>query len=179
MVHDSPRNLPDQGALGTASIPLEHATPIPSTGDTGAVLLALTRLISHWSSPEMQRGVTAAAGISLDPVAVRALYLLGIAAGDTTPSALASDLRLSRPSTSKLITRMEAQGLLARSATPRDRRSVRISLSAQGQEIFAELFRAGVAMITAATLEWDPRDRQALTALLPRFAAGLLTTPPQ
>lgn len=151
----------------------------PSTRETGEVLLALTRLISHWSSQEMQRSVVGASGITLDPVAVRALYLLGIAQGETTPSKLADDLHLSRPSASKLIARLESVDLLARNATTHDRRSVSIGLSPRGQEIFEKLFGAGVAMITAATLDWDPEDLRTFTALLPRFVSGLLATPPQ
>lgn len=160
-------------------LPQPAATARPSTRETGEALLALTRLISHWSSQDMQRSVIGASGVSLDPVAVRALYLLGISQGESTPSKLADELHLSRPSTSKLIARLESVDLIARNASPRDRRSVSIGLSPRGREIFEELFGAGIAMITAATLDWDPDELRTFTALLPRFVAGLLATPPQ
>lgn len=161
---------------------LADAAQAPADADQAAApaaaLLALTRLISHWTSADFQRLVAAACGITLDPVAVRALYLLGISGGSATPSRIADELQLSRPSTSKLLSRLEAHALLERSASS-DRRSVEISLSARGRETFGVLFDAGIAMIASATAQWPETERSAFFSLLPRFAAGLLTAPPQ
>ncbi|TDP95724.1 DNA-binding MarR family transcriptional regulator [Leucobacter luti] len=147
--------------------------------DTGAMLLALTRFISHWTSLEFQRSVMLSRSVRLDPTAVRALYILGREGGTATPSAIAEATHLSRPSTSKLLARLADSGLLLRSTQEQDRRSVTVTLTALGQSTFDELFAAGMAMIDAATRDWTPADRGHLNRLLPRFIAALTQTPPQ
>lgn len=143
-----------------------------------ALLSELTRLMSRWSSLEFQRRITAESGIALDPVAVRAVYLLGVAGGTTRPSTLADELHLSRPSTSKLIARMAEAGLLERRRGTADRRSATIALTASGEDAYRRLFSAGVEMVDSATADWDPADVLALRALLHRFVGGLLRPDP-
>lgn len=162
-------------------------TPGPTTHPTGArrlgqndeMLLALTALVSRWNSHDFQRTVATASGIDLDPTAVRALYFLGKEGGTATPSTVATELHLSRPSTSKLLARLSEAGLLQREVQVRDRRSVSVSLTPLGRTTYEELFDAGLAMIDAATLDWLPADRAALTRLLPRFLNSLTIPPPQ
>ncbi|QIM16054.1 hypothetical protein G7067_05890 [Leucobacter insecticola] len=61
------------------------------------LLISLTGLMSRWSSFDFQRRITAGCGVTLDPVAVNALYALGLLGGTARPSALADGLHLSRP----------------------------------------------------------------------------------
>ncbi|MBK0420636.1 MarR family transcriptional regulator [Leucobacter sp. CSA2] len=145
--------------------------------DGPAILLSLARLTSLWSSHDYQRRVSVAAGVSLDPATVRAVYLLGLADGPIRPSELAGALHLSRPSTSKLLGRLEAAGLVDRVPDPLDRRSLGVTLGADGQRAFSQLFGAGIDMVASATAYWDPEDVDRLNDLLPRFVAGLLAAP--
>lgn len=140
-------------------------------------LRALTRLMSQWSSLEYQRQITAESGVSLDPVAVRAVYALGIAEGPARPSVIADELYLTRPSTSKLIARLAEAGLVERTPAADDGRSVLIALTTQGREVFSQLFSSGVAMLGAATSTWDRGEVRELAALLTRFTDGLLAEP--
>lgn len=142
--------------------------------DHTATLLALTRLMSRWSSLDLQRQISAGQGLNLDPTAVRAIYTLGITGGQSTPGQIASDLHLSRPSASKLIARLIRSDILVRTKDPDDGRSAQLKLTATGQAAFERLFAAGIDMITSATASWSPEDMRQLTLLLPRFVGGLI-----
>lgn len=159
----------------TASHSSTTAPAPPGSGVSGEILIALTRLVSHWTSQDFQRSVIASRHLDLDPTAVRALYTVGGQGGTATPSAVAEAVHLSRPSTSKLLARLTAAGLIERSASAQDRRSVSVSLTELGQTTFDDLFGAGITMIDRATHDWDPADREALQRLLPRFLSNLST----
>lgn len=153
---------------------MAHAGSDPRT----TMLLSLTRLTAHWNSLEYQRSVTRESGVELDSTAVRAVYLLGISGGSIRPSELASELNLSRPSTSKLLARLEAAGLVERVRDEGDGRATAVTLRPGGEEAFTHLFAAGIEKITAATSGWDARDTERLADLLPRFITGLIAGAP-
>lgn len=134
-----------------------------------AVLLALTRLMSRWSSLDLQRKITAESNVTLDPTAVQALYLLGIHGGAATPSVISDEMHLSRPSTSKMISRLTQADLVTRTPHPTDRRSAVISFTPSGQSTFDALFAAGISMLTSASRDWDDNELHELTRLLTRF----------
>lgn len=140
-----------------------------------ATLRALTRLMSQWSSLDFQRRITAQSGLTLDPVAVRALYGLGISGGSARPSDLADELHLTRPSTSKLIARLATADLIERRQDPADGRSAHIALTAAGRRTYEQLFEAGLALLAEATDDWDTADVRALSELLTRFTTDLAT----
>lgn len=152
-------------------------TPDPAHPNA-ALLSELTRLMSRWSSLELQRRITAECGVSLDPGAVRAVYLLGIEGGGARPSVLADELHLTRPSTSKLIARLAEAGLAERRRDPAERRAATIELTETGRDVYRRLFSAGVDMLDSATADWDPADVRALGTLLQRFVGGLLRPDP-
>ena len=58
--------------------------------------------------------------------------------GPLTPSELADRERVQRPTATKLIARLEAEGLVLRTADPDDRRSCLISASASGRDHLKE-----------------------------------------
>lgn len=137
------------------------------------LLTSLTSLMSRWSSLELQRRITRECGITLDPVAVSALYTLGLTGGIARPSTLADALHLSRPSTSKLIARMSEAGLLSRDADTDDRRVVHVKLTPLGQQIFRLLIDAGVSMVADATRAWQEDDVRELSRLMQRFLSDM------
>lgn len=142
-----------------------------------STLRALTRLMSQWSSLEYQRRITADSGVCLDPVAVRAVYTLGIAGAPVRPSSIADELHLTRPSTSKLIARLISAGLIEKTPDAEDGRAALVGLTAHGSEVFEQLFAAGLDMLEAATSTWDRAEVQDLSVLLTRFTDGLLAAP--
>jgi DNA-binding MarR family transcriptional regulator len=67
-------------------------------------------------------------------------YLVVLHLGSAGPSTIkdvAEALRLDHATLTPMLRRMEAQGLLARETDPNDRRSVRLTLTAQGRQVHA------------------------------------------
>jgi DNA-binding MarR family transcriptional regulator len=58
--------------------------------------------------------------------------------GPLTPSELATRERIQRPTATKLLDRLEAPGLVARTADPVDRRSSIVTVTAEGSALLAE-----------------------------------------
>ncbi|MCD2443660.1 MarR family transcriptional regulator [Agromyces sp. SYSU K20354] len=140
----------------------------------GGLLASLTHLISRWSSSDLQRRVAHGVGIELDATEVRAIYTLGLRGGSARPSELADELHLTRPTASKLLARLVADGLVEKSDDPRDGRASVVALSATGARAYGELARAGREMIAHALADWDAREAEAFGALLRRFVQGLI-----
>ena len=59
--------------------------------------------------------------------------------GPITPSELAHRERIQRPTATRVLTRLEAAGLVERTADPADRRSSLVSATADGKQLLATL----------------------------------------
>lgn len=144
-----------------------------------STLRALTSLMSQWSSLDLQRRIAATCGVQLDPAAVRALYVLGIAGVAVRPSMIADELHLSRPSTSKVIARLAAAELIDRTSDPDDGRGSHILLTPAGERTYGVLVDAGIRMIADSTARWDPADVRTFSELLTRFTVDLPAAGPE
>lgn len=71
------------------------------------------------------------AGAGLSPSQQAALATIDVH-GPLTPSELAAHERIQRPTATRLLARLEEDGLITRAADPRDRRSCLIALSQDG-----------------------------------------------
>lgn len=142
------------------------------------LLASLTRLMSRWSSSQVQERVASGVGVTLDPTEIRAIYTLGLRGGTARPSALADELHLSRPTMSKLIARLMADDLVARSADPDDGRATTVSFTARGAHAYDRLVSAGHEMVRHALADWPEADAAAFGRLLQRFVDGLLADSP-
>jgi DNA-binding MarR family transcriptional regulator len=96
------------------------------------------------------------------------LYLLGTG-GATRPSILAAQLRTGRSNVSKLLNRLEAEGLIESLADPRDSRAQLVSLTRAGVERSHEVFSIGDDMMRELTAEWSPEEVGGFTELLARL----------
>ena len=145
--------------------------------DADAELLAeLTKLNLRWSSAEFQRRVVAAVGLDLDDTAVRAIYVIGLL-GEAQVSVIADELHLTRPTASKLVSRLERACLIRRSPGARDARVRNVSLTGPGCDAFALLVDAGIQMVRTATAGWPKEDRRRFAALLDGFVERLVGEP--
>lgn len=93
--------------------------------------------------------------------------LRALAGGAPTISELAAQLGLDKSSTSGLVDRAQARGLIRRVPSQLDRRSVRVRLTAAGRELAAD-----VAALVAEDLEelLEPLSSTDLTALAAALA---------
>ncbi|WP_243229619.1 MarR family winged helix-turn-helix transcriptional regulator [Microbacterium sp. CIAB417] len=139
------------------------------------LLSALTRLATHWSSASTQSVVAAAAGVEVDPIDIPPLYVLGLE-GPARAGDLAVALRLSRPTMSKQLSRLERGGFIERAVDPSDARGTIVRLTETGHTVHQRLVAQGIAMMTEALNDWDAAESTQFAGRLTRFVDGVLRT---
>jgi DNA-binding MarR family transcriptional regulator len=82
--------------------------------------------------------------------------------GPLTPSELASRERVQRPTATKLLARLEAADLVARTADPQDRRSSLVALTPAGQALLDELRTRKDAYLARRLRTLTAQDRATL-----------------
>ena len=116
------------------------------------------------------------AGGGLSPTLNAALATIGNH-GPLTPSELAARERIQRPTATRLVAKLEADGLVARTADPVDGRSFLIALTADGTALLAEL-RTRKDAYLAARLRRLPAEDRATLARAAELLEGLLEDEP-
>jgi MarR family transcriptional regulator, lower aerobic nicotinate degradation pathway regulator len=140
-------------------------TPLPGEGDLGLVdaLAQLTFAVQTALSR-----VAAEHGLSIPSA-----RLLGIVRDrQPTIGELATFLELDKSSVTGLVDRAAERGLVARTASPLDRRSVRVSITAAGREVIdrgAADFEAEIALLVA---DLPPAQRSRLSVIASRVVAA-------
>ncbi len=109
----------------------------------------------------MARRLRQEAGSPLSPTLTAALATID-RHGPLTPSELASRERVQRPNATKLIARLEADGLVQRTGAPDDARSSLISISAPGRELLVEARTKKDEFLSARLEKLGTEDRETL-----------------
>jgi DNA-binding MarR family transcriptional regulator len=132
------------------------------------LLAELSELVTRWNSRPFQLAHASQLHNARDFTANKVLYLLGLEGG-MRPSALAEELGSGRPNVSKVLARLEADGLVRRVRDPRDSRAQVVELTPSGEKVSLDTFRLGDDMITELTAGWSDADRETLTVLVRRL----------
>lgn len=132
------------------------------------LLSNLSELITRFNSYQFQAAHASRLSNGLDFTANRVLYLLGTE-GASRPSELAAQLATGRSNISKVLRRLESDGLIACNADSDDSRATLISLTAKGVAHSHEVFTIGDDMIRELTADWDPAEITQFSALLGRL----------
>jgi DNA-binding MarR family transcriptional regulator len=101
------------------------------------------------------------AGGALSPTLTSALSTVA-GHGPLTPSELATRERIRRPTVTRLVNRLEAEGLIARTADPSDGRSALLSLTGDGKALLGELRTRKDAYLAHRLRALPPADRATL-----------------
>ena len=115
---------------------------------------------------------TAAAQLDLLPGQPKILECLWEQDG-ATPKTIGQRCSLDKSTVTGLLSKMERQGLIARTAHSEDKRSVRIFLTDQGREKAEAIKKIGWAVDEAALAGLSPRERNILPDLLNRVLVSL------
>jgi DNA-binding MarR family transcriptional regulator len=94
--------------------------------------------------------------------------------GPLTPSEVATRERIQRPTATRVLARLEEQGLIERMADPRDGRSSLLTTTAAGRALLAELRTRKTAFLAHRIEKLDPEERETLsraTDILERMLA--------
>lgn len=108
------------------------------------------------------------AGAGLSPTGVAALATLD-RRGPLGPSELAAHERIQRPTATRLVARLEAEGLVARTPDPRDGRCVLVALSDEGRALLEASRTRKDAYLAGRLTALDAEERETLER-----AAGIL-----
>jgi DNA-binding MarR family transcriptional regulator len=101
------------------------------------------------------------AGVDLSPTLTAALATIS-RHGPLTPSELAARERVQRPTATRLLARLEAPGLVVRTADPEDRRSALVSVTPAGDALLAELRTRKDAYLARRLRALSAEDRATL-----------------
>ena len=140
---------------------------------------ALIALRRFWTAPDAVRD--GAATVELSTLLVLEAVLEGPAAGDGEIGVGLVGERLDvRPSTaSRLVDRAAAAGVLAKRPSTLDGRSVRLTLTPDGEGLARRARQFRAARLDALLGAWSTGDRDQLTTLLERLAAAVRSERPR
>ena len=132
------------------------------------LLASLSALILLWDSPSMQSEILAKSGETLDQPSHQTLRHL-LAWGPMRPTAVSEVLGTGASHVSKIVRRLEQDGLVQRSADPSDGRATLISLTPAGEVAARGVYELGDRMIAEVLDGWSAADVRRFTALTERF----------
>lgn len=137
------------------------------------LLAHLSALILLWDTPAIQGQILARSGETLDQPSHQALRHL-LAWGAMRPTALAEVLDTGASHVSKIVRRLEADGLVRRSPDPSDGRANLVSLTEAGQVAAHGVYALGDRMIAEVLEDWSPEDVEIFTRLTARFVGDAI-----
>jgi DNA-binding MarR family transcriptional regulator len=114
------------------------------------------------------------AGVDLGPALIAALGTVE-RHGPLTPSELADLERVKRPTATRMVNRLEAEGLIVRARDPADGRSSLVSASPRGLELLRRLRKRRTAYLARRLRELGPDEVAALAdaaEILERLVEG-------
>jgi DNA-binding MarR family transcriptional regulator len=101
------------------------------------------------------------AGVELSPSLTAALATVG-RHGPLTPSELAARERIQRPTATRLLARLEDEGLIARTRDPHDKRSSLVAVTDTGRALLDELRTRKTAFLVDRLEGLDADERAVL-----------------
>jgi DNA-binding MarR family transcriptional regulator len=132
------------------------------------LLASLSALILLWDSPSVQSEILAKSGETLDQPSHQTLRHL-LAWGPMRPSAVSEVLGTGASHVSKIVRRLEQDGLVQRSTDPSDGRATLISLTPAGEVAARGVYELGDRMIAEVLDGWSAADVRRFTDLTERF----------
>ena len=132
------------------------------------LLASLSALILLWESPTLQSEILAKSGETLDQPSHQTLRHL-LAWGQMRPTALSEALGTGASHVSKIVRRLEQDGLVQRSSDPSDGRATLLSLTTAGEVAARGVYELGDRMIAEVLDGWSAADVRRFTALTERF----------
>src|ERR687895_846090 len=110
------------------------------------------------SATRLARRLPQESGAGLSPSQLSALAVIANH-GPLTLGALAEHERVAPPSITKVVSKLECDGLVTRAPDPADRRVCRVAVSPAGETLLEEIRRRKTAWLTARISQLDA-DRQ-------------------
>jgi DNA-binding MarR family transcriptional regulator len=139
-----------------------RTTSSPAHADVAAPDIA-ARL--RLSATRLARRLRQESGAALSPSQQSALAVI-VNHGPLTLGALAEHERVAPPSITKVVSKLETDGLVIRTPDPADRRVCRVAISPEGAALMEESRRRKTAWLTARITELDSERQRRLADAL-------------
>ena len=117
------------------------------------------------SATRLARRLRQESSAGLSPSQLSALAVIANH-GPMTLGALAEQERVAPPSITKVVSKLESDGLVTRTHCPEDRRVCRVAVSPDGTALLDETRRRKTAWLTARISELDPERQRRLADAL-------------
>ena len=117
------------------------------------------------SATRLARRLRQEAGAGLSPSQQSALAVIANH-GPLTLGALAEHERVAPPSITKVVSKLECDGLVIRTPDPHDRRVCRVEISPEGAALLEEVRRRKTAWLTARITQLSPDHQRRLADAL-------------
>jgi DNA-binding MarR family transcriptional regulator len=117
------------------------------------------------SATRLARRLRQESGAGLSPSQQSALAVI-FNHGPLTLGALAEHERVAPPSITKVVTKLESDGLVIRTPDPADRRVCRVAISPEGGALLEESRRRKTLWLTARITDLDPERQRRLADAL-------------
>lgn len=138
--------------------------PSPSPSRTGVAVPEIASRL-RLSATRLARRLRQESGFGLSPSQLSALAVISNQ-GPLTLGALAEHERVAPPSITKVVSKLESDGLVTRAPCPEDRRVCRVAISPDGTALIEESRRRKTAWLTARISELDPDSQRRLADAL-------------
>jgi DNA-binding MarR family transcriptional regulator len=138
------------------------------------LMASLGALLNLWDSPEFHLEVTVGEDGPLDEACHRMIRHLSFR-GPMRPSGLADELGTGRSNVSKIVKRLEANGLVARQPDPEDSRANLVLLTPAGLEVAQRFYDLGDRLSDQVLRDWDRHDVEVYVRLTERFTRAALS----
>jgi DNA-binding MarR family transcriptional regulator len=138
--------------------------PSPSSARTGVAIPEIASRL-RLSATRLARRLRQESGLGLSPSQLSALAVI-FNQGPLTLGALAEHERVAPPSITKVVSKLESDGLVTRTPCPDDRRVCRVAISPDGAAVIEETRRRKTAWLTARISELDPESQRRLADAL-------------
>lgn len=139
-----------------------HSSPSPARSGLAVPDIA-SRL--RLSATRLARRLRQESSAGLSPSQLSALAVIANH-GPMTLGALAEQERVAPPSITKVVSKLESDGLVTRTPCPDDRRVCRVAVSPDGAALLDETRRRKTAWLTARISELDPERQRRLADAL-------------
>ncbi|WP_413098286.1 MarR family winged helix-turn-helix transcriptional regulator [Streptomyces sp. Inha503] len=157
---------------------MARATTRKITGATDAAELtsihdSFSSILTRWSAASIQDVILVRARADIDPAAMTVLNVLVRSGGSARPSYVARQTGTGASNVSKVLARMEAQGLVVRATDPADQRATSITVTPAGQRVHHAIVDTSNAMLAEILHDWSSADVKQFSTLLARYAGTL------
>lgn len=139
-----------------------RTSPSPSRSSVAVPDIA-SRL--RLSATRLARRLRQESSAGLSPSQLSALAVIANH-GPMTLGSLAEQERVAPPSITKVVSKLESDGLVTRTSCPDDRRVCRVAVSPEGAALLDETRRRKTAWLTARISELDPERQRRLADAL-------------